>query len=247
MLLPISMITGSAVAAASAAYYATSAVRSQWLGATVWRGRTDTNEVALTFDDGPDKDTEELLDVLGDLNVNAAFFMIGSQVERHPDIARRVAELGHEIGNHSYSHPIFVSRSANETRKQLDLAQQIIAETTDIRPRLARPPYGVRTRAYFSAARNLNLQTVQWSDTGFDWKDHDAERIARDAVQHARAGSIILLHDGDSAGKSDRKRTIAGIPLIVAALKARGLEIAPLSRLIEMKSQPQFGAEQTNA
>ena len=246
MLLPISMITGSAIAAASAAYYATSAVRSQWLGATVWRGRTDTNEVALTFDDGPDKDTEELLDVLGDLNVNATFFMIGSQVERHPAIARRVAELGHEIGNHSYSHPIFVSRSATETRKQLERAQQIIAETTDIRPRLARPPYGVRTRAYFSAARNLNLQTVQWSDTGFDWKDHDAERIARDAIQHARAGSIILLHDGDSAGKSDRKRTIAGIPLIVGALKARGLEIAPLSQLIEMKSQPQFGAGQTN-
>jgi len=247
MLFAISTITGSVAAAASVGYYATCAVRSQWLGTTIWRGRTDTNQVALTFDDGPGEDTEELLDVLEDLKVNAAFFMVGRQAERYPDIARRVASSGHVIGNHSYSHPMFLSRGANETRKQLERAQQTITGTTGIRPQLARPPYGVRTRSYFSAARSLNLQTVQWSDTGFDWKDHDAERIALDAVRRASAGSIILLHDGDSAGKSNRQQTIAAVPLIVAALKTRGLEIAPLNRLIEISAQAQLATEQTNA
>jgi peptidoglycan/xylan/chitin deacetylase (PgdA/CDA1 family) len=247
MLLPISIITGSVVAGAAASYYASYAVRSQWLGPTIWRGRADTNEVALTFDDGPGEDTEELLEVLGNLKVNATFFMIGHHVDRHPRIARRVAEFGHEIGNHSYLHPILLYRSAGETRGQIQRAQKIISETTGVRPVFARPPCGVRTRAYFAATRELNLETVQWSDTGFDWKHHDAERIARDAVRHARAGSIILLHDGDSAGKSTRKQTIAAVPLIVEELKTRGLEIAPLNRLIDMRSQPQFAAQQTNA
>jgi len=247
MLFPISIITGSVVAAGSAAYYATHAVRSQWLGATIWRVRTDTNEVALTFDDGPSKDTEELLDVLEGLKVNATFFMIGRQVEQYPDIARRVAESGHGIGNHSYSHPIFLYRGAHETRQQLRRAQEVITETTGVCPRFARPPCGVRTPAYFAAVRQLNLQTIQWSNTGFDWKNHDAERVARDAVWRARGGSIILLHDGDSAGKSNRKQTIAAVPLIVSELKSRGLGIAPLNRLLETETQTQFATQQTNA
>jgi len=247
MLFPISMITGSIAAAASAAYYATYAVRSQWLGATIWSGRTDTNEVALTFDDGPGEDTEALLDVLEDLKVRATFFMIGRQVERYPHIARRVAESGHEIGNHSYSHPIFLYRRANEIRQQLRRAQEAIAETTGIRPRFARPPCGVRTPAYFAAARGLNLQTIQWSDTGFDWKNHDAQQVARDSVGRAHAGSIILLHDGDSAGKSNRQQTIAAVPLIVSELRSRGLSTAPLNRLLETETQTQLTTQQTNA
>ena len=247
MLLPVSIVAGGVVAGVTATYYASYTVRSQWLGPTICRGRSDTNEVALTFDDGPSEDTEEMLDVLEDLKVKVTFFMIGRQVEEHPRIARRVIESGHGIGNHSYSHPIFLYRGASETRGQMERAQEVIIEATGVRPIFARPPCGVRTPAYFAATRDLNLQTVQWSDTGFDWKDHDGDRIARDAVRHARAGSIILLHDGDSTGESNRKQTIAALPLIVAELKARGLEIAPLNRLIEMNSQPEFAAQQTSA
>jgi len=247
MLFPISIITGSVAATASATYYATCAVRSQWLGATICRGRADTNEVALTFDDGPCEDTDGLLEVLENLKVSAAFFMLGRQVDQYPKIARRVVESGHEIGNHSYSHPMFLCRGANETQHQLCRAQEVITVTTGVRPTFARPPYGVRTPAYFAAARHLDLQTIQWSDTGFDWKNHDAQRIARDAVRCARAGSIILLHDGDSAGKSNRRETIAAVPLIVSGLKARGLSVAPLSRLLEVEPQPQIATQQTNA
>jgi len=245
MLLPLSIVGSSLVVTATATYYATYAVRSQWLGPTIWRGRTDTNEVALTFDDGPGENTEELLEALRELKVKATFFMIGQSVKQHPRVARQVAEAGHEIGNHSYSHPIFLYRSGNETRQQLWRTQQAITDTTGVRPRFARPPCGVRTPAYFAATRDLNLQTIQWSDTGFDWKQRAAKRIARDAVRNAGAGSIILLHDGDSALKRNRKQTIAAVPLIISELRARGLSVAPLHRLLERKNETRL-ATQTN-
>jgi len=247
MLLPISIVASSIAAAATTTYYATYAVRSQWLGHTIWRGRTDTDEVALTFDDGPSEDTQELLDTLEELKLKATFFMIGQNVEQHPRIARRVAEAGHQIGNHSYSHPIFLYRSAHETTQQLCHAQRVIAETTGVQPQFARPPCGVRTPAYFAATRDLNLRTIQWSDTGFDWKHRHAESIARDAVRRARGGSIILLHDGDTARKQNRKQTVAAVPLIVSHLKSRRLSVASLDRLLELKTQTQFATQQTNA
>src|SRR5947209_897594 len=123
MLLALPIIAGLGSTAALAAYHATYGVRSQWLGRTDWRGRTDTNEVALTFDDGPAPETEQILDTLNRYGVKATFFMIGRQVERYPRIARRVADSGHKIGNHSYSHPIFLYRSALETRRQLARTQ----------------------------------------------------------------------------------------------------------------------------
>jgi peptidoglycan/xylan/chitin deacetylase (PgdA/CDA1 family) len=231
--LPI--IAGATIAAAGAGvvHYATYAVRSQWLGATVWRGRADTSSVALTFDDGPAEDTERVLDVLDRYNLRAAFFMVGREVERRQPTARRVAEGGHEIGNHSYSHPIYLYRSPRETRRQLERTQAVIADVTGTLPRFARPPCGVRTPAYFSAARRLGLQTVQWTLAGFDWKRRTPARIARDVLRRVRAGSIILLHDGDSERRDDRRATVAALPLIIEGLKDKKLRVAPLAQLIE--------------
>ncbi|HAF14253.1 MAG TPA: polysaccharide deacetylase family protein [Blastocatellia bacterium] len=239
MLTALPLIAGAACSAAGTAsiYYATYAVRSQWLGPTVWRGRADTAAVALTFDDGPAMDTERILNVLDGYGVRGTFFMVGQQIERFPQTARRVAGSSHEIGNHSYSHPIYLYRGPRETRRQLELAQQIIADATGLRARFARPPCGVRTPAYFRAARRLGLRTVQWDVTGFDWKRRGAGQIAREVITQARAGSIILLHDGDSEGKRDRRKTVAALPMIIDGLRARGLRIAPLSQLIGEKEE----------
>jgi peptidoglycan/xylan/chitin deacetylase (PgdA/CDA1 family) len=222
---------------ASCAYYATYAVRSQWLGETDWHGRRDTCAAALTFDDGPSEDTERVLDVLDRLAVRAAFFMVGKHVERLPRVARQVAERGHEIGNHSYSHPIYLYRGGRETRRQLERAQAVIEDATGFRPRLARPPCGVRTPAYFTAARALGLRTVQWDVAGFDWTRRRAPEIAREVLRGARAGSIILLHDGDSEGKRDRRETVGALPFIVEGLKGHGLGVAPLSDLLTDESR----------
>ncbi len=217
---------------AGVGYYATYAVRSQWLGQTVWHGRTDTSSVALTFDDGPSDDTEFVLDALGLAGARATFFMVGQQVETLSHVARRARSEGHEIGNHSYSHPIYLYRSARETRSQLRRAQDVIMEKVGVRPRFSRPPCGVRTPAYFSAALEMNLRTVQWTVAGFDWKKLDAERIARNVLKNARAGSIILLHDGDSQRRRDRKETVQALPSIINGLRERGLCVVPLSQLL---------------
>ena len=234
--LPI-IATGSLAVAAASLYYATYAVRSQWLGRTYWRGRRDRNAVALTFDDGPSPDTAGILNVLAEHRVNATFFMVGRAVESFPGIAQRVLAEGHEVGNHSYSHPLYLFQRGSETRDQVERAQDVIAETVGVRPILARPPFGVRTPAYFGATRALGLLTVQWDVAGFDWKTRSGKRIARDVLRKARAGSIILLHDGDSEGKQDRRETVAALPLIIEGLRARGLRIAPLSQLLAEEVQ----------
>ncbi len=232
--LPI-LATGSLAMAAASLYYATAAVRSQWLGRTYWRGRTDTNSVALTFDDGPSPDTERILDVLRAHEASATFFMVGREVESFPGIAQRVLAEGHEVGNHSYSHPSYLYQRGSKTRDQIERAQEAIAETVGVMPRLARPPYGVRTRAYFRAARALDLQTVQWDVAAFDWKRITPRQIADNILGKARPGSIILLHDGDSVGKNARKNTVEALPLIIKGLRNRNLQIAPLSQLLPEK------------
>ena len=229
------LLGGAAVCgglAAGGVYYATYAVRAQWLGPAVWCGRDDHPAVALTFDDGPTPDTERILEILARYGAAATFFMVGRQVERYPQTARRVAASGHTIGNHSYSHPVYLYRSARETYRQLARTQDIVADVTGVRPVWSRPPCGVRTRAYFAAARALGLQTIQWTVAGFDWQRRHAHWIARYVVERAAPGSIVLLHDGDSAGKADRQRTVAAVPRIIEGLADRGLRVSPLASLI---------------
>jgi peptidoglycan/xylan/chitin deacetylase (PgdA/CDA1 family) len=230
--VPIIAGVGALAAGAGGIYYATYAVRSQWFGPTDWRGRRDTGSVALTFDDGPSADTERILDILDEHKLRVSFFMIGRNVERLPQTARRVAAEGHEIGNHSYSHPIFLYRGSNETRRQLERTQDVITTATGVRPRVARPPCGVRTPGYFAATKALGLRTVQWDVAGFDWKQRTAKQIAHEVLIRARAGSIILLHDGDSGRKRDRSETVVALPLIIEGLRARGLRIVPLMQLL---------------
>ena len=221
-----------AAAAWAIVYYIFYSVRSQILGATVWCGHGGERTVALTFDDGPSPDTPQVLDFLRDENIKATFFLIGREVEKYPEIARRIAADGHEIGNHSYSHPIFLFCSPRKTRIELRTTQDIIEKTVGCAPKLARPPCGVRTAAYFTAARNLGLRIVQWSDAGFDWKRISAAEIAAKVLETAQGDSIILLHDGDSALKNHRRATVAALPLILEGLRAQNLRIVPLAELI---------------
>lgn len=216
-------------------YYLTYDVRSQVLGATVWCGSANNNSVALTFDDGPSTETEDLLDVLQRENVKATFFLIGLNVEKYPETVRRIVRENHEIGNHSFSHPNYLFTGAKRTRRELVETQKVIADTTGIVPKIARPPYGVRSKAYFTAAQVLNLRTIQWSDTGFDWKNLTAQQIAEKVLETAQSDSIILLHDGDCAEKASRTATVEAIPLIVKGLREKGLRVAPLAELLSEK------------
>ena len=235
MTAAIDMFLGGAALAGSAAgalFYATYGVRSQWLGPTDWRGRTDVRAVALTFDDGPGDDTESVLDALAARSIKATFFMVGRFVEQRPAIARRIVSDGHEIGNHSYSHPIYLYRSPRETYQQLARTQAIIEDVTGVTPALSRPPCGVRTPAYFKACRELGLRTVQWTVAGFDWRPWPSERIASTVLAGCQPGAIVLLHDGDGFGTSRRSATVAAVGLIADGAAEKQLAIAPLRELL---------------
>ncbi|HEY0427798.1 MAG TPA: polysaccharide deacetylase family protein [Pyrinomonadaceae bacterium] len=237
LIVIFSVLTALALGAWGIVYYLTYAVRSQILGKTVWRGSEDMNAVALTFDDGPSADTEKLLDVLRENNIKAVFFMVGKQVKKFPETARRIVAEGHEIGNHSHSHKILLFCSRRRIEYEIYKAQETITNTTGIAPRFIRPPCGVRTPTFFKTAWELKLQAIQWSVAGFDWKRRTAKQIADAVLRKTKAGSIILLHDGDSEGKSDRQATVEAIPLILKGLEARNLRILPLKQLIAKPDQ----------
>lgn len=222
-------------------YYLTYAVRSQVLGKTVWRGNGNNRSVALTFDDGPSPDTLEILDVLRRENVKATFFLIGREVVKYPEITKRIVAEGHEIGNHSYSHPIYLFCSPTRTRSELQKTQEVIEKVVGFAPKLARPPCGVRTPAYFAATQDLGLRTIQWSDAGFDWQKISAAKIAGKVLETAQCDSIILLHDGDSTLKNNRRETVKSLPLIFEGLRMKNLLVAPLADLLGVSQ-----IEQTN-
>jgi len=222
----------AALAAWAPIYYATYAVRSQWLGPTVWHGPRNRASIALTFDDGPGQDTERVLDVLARHSVRATFFMIGRHVERHPQIARRIVADGHEIGNHSYAHPIYLYVTPSRTRRELERTQHVLRDVVGVTPSLSRPPCGVRTPAYFSAARALRLRTIQWSVAGYDWRPVTSTQITAAVLRGLEPGAIVLLHDADSAGRGTRKPTAEAVTAILRHTSARGLRSEPLSQLL---------------
>ena len=241
----LSLLASVAALAWGVLYYLTYAVRSQVLGKTFWRGRKDRNEVALTFDDGPGPDTVRVLDVLRESNTKAAFFIIGEMAKRYPEVVQRTAAEGHEIGNHSYRHRITLFSSKRRTRHELYKAQETISNIAKVSPRYARPPCGVRTASYFKYARQLRLTTVQWTVAGFDWKRRSPEQIANDVLRKVKPGSIVLLHDGDSAGRADRRRTADAIPLILSGLERKNLKAVSLSRLLETDPASEFHNSET--
>jgi peptidoglycan/xylan/chitin deacetylase (PgdA/CDA1 family) len=182
--------------------YAALSAQSQLFGKVLIASR-DPNEVALTYDDGPnDIVTERLLDVLAQHNVRASFFLIGRYVRQRPQIARAIASGGHLVGNHTMTHPWLAWQSYARIRQELTECNALLEDTLGIPIRYFRAPHGARRPAVLSIARSLGLTPVQWNVLPKDWEPIGAEEIAARTVrgitrnrQHNR-GSNIVLHDG---------------------------------------------------
>ena len=160
---------------------------------TITHFSTQDTVAALTFDDGPHPEfTPRLLDILEKHQAHATFFMIGKTAQRHADLVRQVAQAGHAIGNHSWDHPSFPLISGRERRAQLRACEKAIAPYGQ---RLLRPPYGHQSVASRLDALWLGYQVVTWNLPGYDWLDHDADRIADRLVNQIKPGSVILLHN----------------------------------------------------
>lgn len=219
------MTSGAVLGGVSAvAAYGTLAKRSQLFGPSVYRGPGKRRSVALTFDDGPSESTMELLEYLDREGVKATFFMCGMNVRRLPGIAGRVAAAGHEIGNHSYSHPYLPFKSLAFMEREFGLAQQIIEDETGITPLLLRPPYGFRWFGLADVQRDLSLLSVLWTVIGNDWK-WNRERIAARVLRMASPGGIVCLHDGRTVQRDpDVRETLAAVRMLVPVLRDQGYE-----------------------
>ena len=180
--------------------------------------------VALTFDDGPNPDaTPRILDALREADVKATFFLLGKHVDRWPDIARRVADDGHVVANHGWHHRKLHRATPALVRRDLEMGTASIERATHARPRLFRAPHGFRAPWVTPIASSLGQRTVGWSLGVWDSDRPGAEVIARKAIDGARPGSILLLHDGDGYDPlGDRTQTADAIPAIVSGLREKG-------------------------
>jgi peptidoglycan/xylan/chitin deacetylase (PgdA/CDA1 family) len=227
------VVAGAAVCAAPA--FMAWAVRgrsSSVFGPSVWRGDRRRPSIALTFDDGPSESTPRLLEILARHGAAATFFQCGEHVDRLPEIARAVREAGHEIGNHSYSHPYFHFRGSAFMEAELARAQRSIESATGAVPSLMREPYGVRWPGLRAAQQHLGLLGVMWTAIGYDWR-LNADQIVSRVAGNLRNGAIICLHDGRGLQvKPDIRQTLDAVDRLIPAIHARGLKLETVSQLL---------------
>jgi peptidoglycan-N-acetylglucosamine deacetylase len=199
-------------------WYLVAAPGSQLLGPVLSRGPSKIPAIALTFDDGPGADTPSILAILKEANVRGTFFLCGSNVERYPELAKRIAEDGHEIGNHTYSHPRLLGRTPGRIFREIDRAQRVIEHHAGHKPELFRPPYGLRWFGLFQILRQQQMTAVMWSVNVRDWKS-SAVQITERVLRRSHPGAIILLHDAPPPQDSgDRRATVEALPAILRRL-----------------------------
>jgi len=205
----------------------------QWYGRT-FVGRTrGSRQIALTYDDGPnDPHTLKLLEVLAKHNVQATFFMIGRYVQQRPDIARAVAQAGHIIGNHTFTHPQLIFESAAQTRIQLVDCHRALQDAIGKHSKLFRPPFGGRRPATLRIARELGLETVMWNVTGYDWSAPSAAVIEKKVARQMRGGDVILLHDGGyRAMGADRSQTVIATENLIRRYQNEGYDFVSVEEM----------------
>lgn len=182
--------------------------------------------IALTFDAGPGEDTPHLLDVLKEKKVHATFFLLGeNHVLKHPDTVRRIADEGHEVGNHTWSHEILTDKEPDEIRAELEKTQDAIAKITGKKPRLMRPPQGRTDDTVSEISKDLGLSQILWSATAKDYSTTDSALIEKRILDQAGRDGIILLHD-------IYKGTVPAVPGIIDALRERGYTFVTVPELM---------------
>ena len=191
--------------------------------------------MALTFDDGPHATlTPRLLDLLRQRGVHATFFLIGQNVRMYPHLVRRILAEGHEVGNHTYTHPQLNKKNDQQVREEIEKTNNAIQMATGgYYPQLMRPPYGATNqhlKEWFR--REYHQPTILWDVDPLDWKDPGASVVAQRILSEAKQGSIVLSHDIHAG-------TVQAMPQIIDTLRARGFGFVTVSQLINMGLQMQ--------
>src|SRR5437870_9716969 len=196
--------------------------------------------IAMTFDDVPDATlTPTLLDILAAHHIKATFFVIGENVVQHPEVIARAAREGHEIGNHSWSHPNFGKMSDDGVRSQVQRTDDAIKGATGARPTLLRPPYGsITARQKRWIHDQFGYQIILWDVDPYDWKRPGPPVVRNRILKETQPGSIVLSHDIHPG-------TIEAMPSTFDALAAKGFKFVTVSELIRMAIPQASHAPQT--
>jgi peptidoglycan/xylan/chitin deacetylase (PgdA/CDA1 family) len=224
-------VSALGVAGAMGLAYGGFAYASLWPGSRIFGealiAPERPDELALTFDDGPNRIwTPRLLDMLASQEVRGTFFLLGERAQAEPDLVRRIAEGGHLIGNHSWDHPNLARSTSERIRRELKWTQEALEQITGATPRFFRPPFGARRPAVFRIAREMGLQPVLWNAMTSDWSEPSTERIAAaltatidDLFRHRRAANIVLHDGGHRDPGANRNPSVIAAATIVARYK----------------------------
>jgi len=208
-------------------YYVMSARGFQFFGRLVERIDTDKKIVYLTFDDGPNENTDRILGTLEQLNVKASFFLIGQCIEETPVLTQQIIDAGHDIGNHSYTHPRLVFRSPAFIKKEIDQTNTLIINAGYHREIFFRPPYGKKFLLLPWYLNQIEQTTVMWTLEPDSYKEvnKDADSMAQYVIDNVSDGAIILLHPMND----DTDKTLDAIKKIVSSLRDSGYSFERLS------------------
>lgn len=183
----------------------------------------DTDKlVALTFDDGPNYNTNKVLDILDKYNIKATFFVLGRNINGNEDIIKRIHSSGHEIGNHMYSHQISTRLSDVRIKEEVNMTDKLVYDITGKYPNLVRPSYGIYNNRI---KRIIDRPIILWNIDTLDWKHHDSKRIASKVFNNIKRGNIVLMHDIYSA-------TANSLEIIIPRLLSEGYEFVRVSDLL---------------
>ncbi|MGN1350544.1 MAG: polysaccharide deacetylase family protein [Anaerovoracaceae bacterium] len=187
---------------------------------------TEEKVVAISFDAAWGNEfTEGILDILDTYDVKATFFLVNFWAEKYPEDVVKIAERGHDIGNHSATHPDMADLSDEQICQELITTGDTIEKLTGQQPVLFRPPFGSYSDSLITNAKQLGYETIQWSIDSLDWKDISTEQIVERVTRNVKNGSIILFHN-------NAQHVLEYLPLILDNLKENGYEVVKINDMI---------------
>lgn len=186
--------------------------------------------VSISFDAAwGNEQTGELLDILDKYNIKTTFFLVGQWVDKYPDSVKDISNRGHDVSNHSNTHPHMTKLSNEKMVEEIESCNKKIQDLTGKKPILFRPPYGDYNNAVVDAVNSTNMYCIQWDVDSLDWKDPSPDDMVKRIKSKMKPGSIILLHNG-------AKNTPAALPKIIETITAEGYQIVPISQIIHQGS-----------
>ncbi len=187
---------------------------------------TDKKQVSISFDAAwGNEQTETLLNILDEKKVKATFFLVGMWVDKYPESVKEIAKRGHDVGNHSDTHPHLPQLSDDKVKDELEQCNTKIEKLIKKRPTLFRPPYGDYNNNVVTVTNDINMYCIQWDIDSLDWKNPTPQQMVERIKNNLKNGSIILMHNG-------AENTPEALPTIIDTIKEEGYTIVPISELL---------------